>query len=281
MVAILLVTGCEDEKIMISKSIKLVGFNSSSQVIAESQTGDVSLFLGATSGKSVTVTLQVSTTGISSPAAEGTDFTISTKTPELTTGETEITITTIDNDQFTGDKYFDLVIVDSENYQTAAENTIRITISDDEHPLKNWLGSYSVDAVSYANPGGWDESWTVVISPVAGELDQVELVGISNSGDPIVATIDKDLLTITIESGQLYEGYGYGAEGCGLYYATDDILAIANGYITGDMLQAATAITMEGTVAGDGSTIAIDRMAVNLEAYTYIWDCFNTTWTKQ
>lgn len=281
LIAILLVTACEDENIMVSKSLKLVGFNGSSVIIAENQTGNVSIFLGATSGKTLTVTLEVSTEGISSPAVEGTDFTISTKTPELTTGDTEITITTVDNDQFTGDKSFDLVIVASENYQTAAENTIRVTISDDEHPLKNWLGTYSVAAASYGNPGAWDESWTVVISPVAGELNQVNLVGISNSADPIVATIDKDGLTITIESGQLYEAYGYGAEGCGLYYATDDILALAGDYVTSEMLQAAAAIDMEGTVAGDGSTIAIDRMAANLEAWTYIWDAFNTTWTKQ
>ena len=281
LVAIILVTSCEDEKVMVSKSIKLVGFNSSSVIIPESQEGTVSLFLGAAAGKSLTVNLTVSTEGISNPAAEGADFTISTKTPELTTGDTEITITTIDNDQFTGDKYFDLVIAASDNYQTAAENTIRVTISDDEHPLKNWLGTYSVAAASYGSPGAWDESWTVVISPVAGELDQVNLVGISNSADPILGTIDKDGLTITIESGQLFEAYGYGAEGCGLYYATDDILAIASGYVTSEMLGAATAITMEGTVAGDGSTIAIDRMAVNLEAYAYVWDCFNTTWTKQ
>ena len=279
LVAILLVTACEDEKVMVSKSIKLVGFNASSVVIPESQTGDVSLFLGAASGKSVTVTLQVSTEGISSPAVEGTDFTLSTMTPELTTGDTEITITTIDNDQFTGDKYFDLVIVASENYQTAAENTIRVTISDDEHPLKNWLGVYDVDATSYS---GYDETWTVIISPVAGELDQVNLVGISNSSDPIIATIDKDALTITIESGQLYEAYGYGAEGCGLYYGTDDIIGVIwSPYLTAEMLQTAVAIPMEGTVSGDGSTIAIDRMAVNLEAYTWIWDVFITSWTKQ
>jgi len=281
LIAILLVTACEKEKIMVSKSLKLVGFNGSSVIIPESQSGDVSMFLGAAAGKSVTVTLEVSTEGISSPAVEGADFTISTKTPELTTGDTEVTITTIDNDVFTGDKSFDLVIVASESYKTAAENTIRVVISDDEHPLKNWLGTYSVDAASYGNPGAWDESWTVVITPVAGELDQVTLVGISNSADPILATIDKNGLTITIESGQLYEAYGYGAEGCGLYYGTDDILALAGDYVTSEMLQAATAIAMEGTVAGDGSTIAIDRMAVNLEAYLYIWDAFNTTWTKQ
>lgn len=281
LVAIILVTGCEEDKIMISKSIKLVGFNSSGVIIPENESGEVSLFFGATAGKSVTVTLEVSTEGIANPAVEGTDFTISTKTPVLTTGDTEITITTIDNDQFTGDKYFDLIITPGNDYQRAVENTVRITISDDEHPLKNWLGTYSVAAASYGNPGNWDEAWTVVISPVAGELDQVNLVGISNSADPIVATIDKDALTITIESGQLYEAYDYGAEGCGLYYATDDILAIASGYVTSEMINAATAITMEGTIAGDGSTIAIDRMAVNLEAYTYIWDCFNTSWTKQ
>jgi len=281
LVAIIVVTACEEDKVMVSKSIKLVGFNRSNVIIPESQSGDVSIFFGAASGKTVTITLEVSTEGISNPAVEGTDFTISTKTPELTTGDTEITITTIDNDVFTGDKSFDLVIVASESYQTAAENTIRVVISDDEHPLKNWLGTFSVDAASYGNPGAWDESWTVVISPVAGELDQVTLVGISNSEDPILATIDKDGLTITIESGQLYEAYGYGEESCGLYYATDDILALAGDYVTSEMLQAATVIAMEGTVAGDGSTIAIDRMAVNLEAYLYVWDAFNTSWTKQ
>jgi hypothetical protein len=281
LVAIILVTACEEEKVMVSKSIKLVGFNGSSVIIPESQSGDVSIFLGAASGKTLTVTLEVSTEGISSPAVEGTDFTLSTKTPELTTGDTEVTITTIDNDVFTGDKSFDLVIVASENYQTAAENTIRVVISDDEHPLKNWLGTYSIAAASYGNPGNWDESWTVVISPVAGELDQVTLVGISNSADPILATIDKDGLTISIESGQLYAAYGYDPEECGLYYATDDLLAIASGYVTSEMLQAAAAIPMEGTISGDGSTIAIDRMAVNLEPWAYLWDVFNTSWTKQ
>jgi len=270
LITIILVTACEDETIMISKSLKLVGFSTTSVIIPESQTGDIPIFLGATAGKSVTVTLEVSTEGISSPAVEGTDFTISTKTPELTTGDTEITITTIDNDVFTGDKSFDLIIAASENYQTAAENTIRVTISDDEHPLKNWLGTYSVAAVSYGDdyygeaPGSWDEAWTVTISPVPDKLDQVTMVGVAGSAEPLLATIDSEGLTITIVGGQnIGDTYGWG-----------DVF-VYKGYAN---MTYSDTDPLTGTVENNG-TILVDEWCHFNDGW--IWDVFNTTWTKQ
>jgi len=268
LVAIIVVTACQKEyPIMFDSGTSVIGFNKSTLTISENGTaGTVNLYLGAATGTTATVvTLQVSTEGIAMPAIEGTDFTLSSKTVSVGVGETAVTITPIDNAVFEGTKQFKLIISsNSIGYSISTQKTVTVTISDDEHPLKTYIGTYTVAAASYGDPGNWDEEWTVVVTPVEGKLDQVSMLGIAGSTIPIIATIDKDAMTITIAGAQvLSDTYGYG--GVTVYKGYDDLT-----YSETDSLT--------GTVQPDG-TILVDGWCHFNDGW--VWDVFNTTWTKQ
>ena len=273
-VTVIMVTACEEDLIMFNSSMDLVGFSSSSLVIKEDLGGSASalVYLGAETGTpAATVTLSVDTAGFGPAAAiQGTDFTLSATSISVSVGETAVQITPIDNSVFTGDKKFYLVIESNDQgYNISAQKKMLVTISDDEHPLKAWIGTYSVDAASYGNPGPWDESWTVTTSPVEGDLTQLSLQGIGGpTADPVIATLDKDALTITIERGQnIGPVYGGGID-VEIWFGYDDLSLDQN-------------IDLTGTLDPDG-TIHIDNWGHLMKDPTgdWVWDVFNTTWTK-
>ena len=104
------------------------------------------------------------------------------------------------------------------------------------------------------------------------------MTGIGGSSEAVIATFDTDAMTVTIVSPSSIDG-GEGYDNTTIYYATDELLAIASGDVTANMLTAASAAEYIGTIEADG-TIKIDRMCIILDDYVYAWDCFNTTWTK-
>lgn len=283
-VTLILVTSCEDKyPIIFDESNIVVGLSPTSLSVKENSTGSFNVYLGGVTGTEATdVTLEVSIAGISKPAIEGTDFTLSSKNVSTPVGLTAVTVTPIDNSTFNGNKQFVVKIAsNSKNYAVATQDSIKITLVDDEHPLKNWIGSYTVAAVSYGSPGAWDESWTVTTAPVATDVTQLSITGISGPGSgPVIATLNTTAMTIEMASAQAL-GAAYGADNgpVSIYYATDELLAIASGYVTEGMLTAAGSHKITGTIEANG-TIKIDRMCFILDDYVYAWDCFNTTWTK-
>jgi hypothetical protein len=287
-IVLFLVTACEQDIIMFDSSKNLVGFSATSLTVVENVGGSTSVYLGAVPGtaETTTVTLVTDTEGIGTNAAvEGVDYNLSAKSLSVSPNEeAAIDITPVDNDVFTGDKRFYIVISSiNQNYKLSVQSRILVTISDDEHPLKQWIGTYIVTAVSYGNPGGWDEEWTVATSPVQGNINQLAITGLGNgSTTPLIANVDKEGLTISIEGGQaIGEAYGSGNGIVGVYYGTDDLLGqvYAGENVTAAMLTAAK-IQIPGALDADG-TIHIDKIAMVLTDYDWCWDVFNTTWTKQ
>jgi len=285
-----LVTACEQDIIMFDSSMNLVGFTASETAINESlgEPYPVSVYFGASLGTpATTVTLSVDTIGFgTSGAVEGKDFTISSKSVSVEAGgEASVNISPINNNIFTGNKKFHLVISStSDNSRISAQKSYVVTIADDEHPLKQWIGTYTVRAVSYGNPGGWDEAWTVLTSAVEGKLNQLAITGLGDgSTEPLIATIDKEALTISIEGAQdLGAAYGQDNGAVKLYYGTAELLAqvYAGEEVTSTMLSTASRIKITGTLEADG-TIHLDKMAMILTEYDWCWDVFDTTWTKQ
>lgn len=103
------------------------------------------------SGK-VTVTLTVTSEGESSPAIEGTDFTIENKEIifEDGCGTQNVIVKPIDNDVFTGKKTFRIQIsATSPQLLESAQNSVMVTIVDDEHPWAAIIGTYNITAISY------------------------------------------------------------------------------------------------------------------------------------
>jgi hypothetical protein len=273
LVALVVIPGCKKEyPIMFDSSTAVVGFSSSTLNVKEvGPAGTVKIYLGGSLGQAATdVVLSVSVEGISLPAVEGTDFTISSKNVSVGVGETVVTITPIDNNIFTGDKQFKLIISsNSKSYPISAQNTVTVTIADDEHPLKSWIGTYKVAAASYGDPGAWDESWTVVTSPVAGDVTKLSLKGVgSSSSTAIIATLNIPTMTITLKPGQSL-GDPYGAGPTSVFKGTPDLTFLENDNIT-------------GTIQANG-TIHIDLWGEKIVSGVYAgpWDVFNTTWTKQ
>ena len=136
------------------------------------------------------------------------------------------------------------------------------------HPLQTWIGSYAVAAVSYGNPGNWDEAWTATIAPVAGDITSLAItIDAGNGGGiPFLAAFDDGAMTISIapgtDAGNLYT-YGPTAMYVGDYATLDEFATIV------------------GTIVADG-TINIDNLTMILSDYGLVdglWDAFNTTWT--
>ncbi len=266
-VSVILITACESEPILFDASMKLVGFSSRTLTISESaSSGTFNIFLGSAVGTTATVTLEISTDGLANPAVEGEDFSLSSTQVDLTPGENEVTINVTDNAVFTGDKQVKIVISDGgSDYTLAYEHSLLVTISDDEHPLKKWLGLYTGDAKSYGNPGSWDETWDVEIMPVDGHLDMIQIVGVGSDGtDPVFATLDTDNMTITIEPGQnLGDAYGYGDTF--VFYGYQD-------------LSWDEQLPLTGTIDNDGN-IYVDNWAHQID--DWCWDVFNVTFSRK
>ncbi len=290
-VATFMMTSCDDKyPIMYDESNVIIGMSSASLSVKEDASGTFNIYLGGVTGTAATdVTLQVSIDGISSPAIEGTDFTLSSKTVNVAVGSASVTVNPINNDVFTGNKQFRVTIAsNSKSYALAVQQSVLVTIVDDEHPLKAWIGTYTVEAVSYGDPGNWDEEWTVTTSPVAGDPTKLALLGISEGTKAAIATFDTDAMTIEISTPQdLGEIYGYPDPYWGeIYYGSDVLFGLVGGdwaNPSDGILDANAGTTITGTIEEDG-TIRIDRIAPALRygtTYYIIWDMFNTTWTKQ
>src|SRR5665647_163166 len=148
-VTLLLVTSCEDKyPIMWNESNIVVGLGKNALSVKENATGSFNVYLGGITGTEATdVTLEVSIAGYSKPAIEGTDYTLSSKNINTPVGLTAVTVSPIDNSIFEGDKKFKIRLVsNSKNYPITPQDSIVVTIVDDEHPLKSWIGTYSVAA---------------------------------------------------------------------------------------------------------------------------------------
>ena len=102
------------------------------------------------SGK-VIVTLTASSEGESNPAIEGTDFVIENKEIvfEDGCGIQNVIVRPIDNDIFTGKKTFRIIIsATSPKLLESAQNSVLVTIVDDEHPWAAIIGTHNMTGIS-------------------------------------------------------------------------------------------------------------------------------------
>ncbi len=274
--AVTLLISCEADYVLFDSSKNFVAFPAKSTAVLE-QGGevDIEVYVVALDGApAVNVTFDFDVTGIDAPAVEGVDFTLvnSSKTLDFPDGAgyATITIQPIDNDEFSGNKMVNIMLTgNSQDYQFGANVSNAVTIVDDEHPLKAWIGTYAVEALSYGNPGGWDEAWSVDVSTVPGELEKLQILidAGSGGGEPFLAAFDTEAMTITIDPGtEAGDLYGYGS---------------TTMYV-GDYASLDTEAPIVGSISEDG-TIMIDELTMILTDYGFeggLWDAFNTTWTK-
>ncbi len=276
LVAVTLLISCEADYILFDSSKNFVAFPANSTAILE-RAGQVPIpvYVVAVDGvSSVDVTFDFDIEGLTSPAREGEDYTLvnSSKTLSfpLGAGYDTIWIQPIDNDEFTGNKNMNVVLLDnSASYPFGANRINAVTLVDDEHPLKNWIGTYAVEALSYGQPGTWDEAWVVQTSAVNGELEKLQILIDAGSGGGVgfLAEFDTEAMTISIAPGT----------DVGDIYGNGPTATYVGDYATLD-----TEATIIGSIADDG-TIKIDDLTMILTDYGFVdglWDAFNTTWTK-
>lgn len=132
-----------------------------------------------------------------------------------------------------------------------------------------WLGTYSVAAASYGDPGNWDEVWTVTTSADPSNANNIIMTGIAGSPNGITAILDLDAGTVTIPLGQ----------DLGMPYFDDwpVSITILKGNPDFTIVEGEPAT---GTISDDG-TILIDFWGQYSPDGGDFWDVFNTTWTKQ
>lgn len=170
-----------------------VSFNKNTASLNENDTEATQIPLilaGIPGGLTVNVKLSVSTEGIAIPAIEGQDFTIETKDFTFTTGYSTqyVVITPIDNDVFTGNKSFDLIIESTTpTLLESVQNSVRVSISDDDHPLSNMFGTYMMAGT---NPGG-DPPFEVYVSANSDGADN-ELAFDFGYEFPVIAAVNEE-----------------------------------------------------------------------------------------
>ncbi len=274
--AVMLLVSCEADYIMFDSSKTFVAFPSKTSTVLEPG-GQVAIpvYVVALKGSpAITVDFEFDVTDLPNAAVEGVDYTLLNDSKTLSFskgwGYDTIWIQPIDNDIFEGNKAFNIVLTsNSQNYDFGAISSNAVTIVDDEHPLKAWIGTYSVEALSYGKPGTWDELWSVTTSSTEGDLESLTVVINTGNGggEPFLAGIDTEEMTITIAAGtDAGNVYGYGP----------------TGMYVGDYATIDTEAAVVGTIEADG-TIKIDNLTMILTNYGFsggLWDAFNTTWTK-
>jgi hypothetical protein len=268
-------TSCENEIIKFDESKYFVAFLGNSSAPEQGGAIGIPVMVAAELGSpAINVTFTVGADVLGTAAVEGSDFTVLNSTTELTFadgwGYDTIWIQPTDNDIFTGNKELSLTLTsNSLDYDFGAFSTAIVTLIDNEHPLKDYIGTYTVDAKSYGVPGDWDEAWTVVTEADPEDTNNLLFTGIGTSGGgylPVIGTFDLEAMTITFAAGtDAGDAYGYGST---LIYA-------AEGYP--NLLKT---INLVGTISEDGS-MHVDQwgMEMNDQYKGDVWDVFDTYWT--
>ena len=167
----------------------------------------------------LTVDFYFDTLGIENPAVEGEAFTLLNDSKTLSFpegwGTAKIRIRTIDDDIFTGNRSVNIKLGEnSAGYPNGVEDTYRLTVVDDEHPLALVLGTYNVAGTDW-----WGDAFstTVETSAVDGDITRVQFpVGQACYGWGVPETyiayadVDLDEMTFNIKAGQEFPNFGFG-----------------------------------------------------------------------
>lgn len=186
---LLAITSCDDnEPQSFLAEDTFVSFPEATASIDENATETIKIpiaLAGLPNGEKVTVNVAAVTEGEAVPAIEGTDFNIKNKTIvfEEGFGTQYIEIEAIDNDLFTGKKTFNLVIASTVPVlKETVQNSVRVSIIDDEHPWAAIIGTYSITGTS-----GFDGTDVSIPAVVTASDDDVNVLNL-NFGYGTLAT---------------------------------------------------------------------------------------------
>lgn len=271
--AVLLVSSCEWTPPTFDSADSFIAYTASSSGVAEAG-GPAAipiLVTAETTAPAVSVTFDFDET---STAVEGEHYTLVNTSNTLDIsggwGYDTIWIQPIDNDIFTGNLTVIINLTsNTQNYPFGVTSSHTLTILDDEHPLGNWIGTYSVSAVDYWSYFG-SETWTVTTAPDPDDVNNLIVTGIGvgySEWTSVTGVVDLDAETITFSSGsEIGTHADYGGP-----------LAIYLGDEAGNLYEE----PIVGTINADGS-IYVDVLGIQFvggvnEGLT--WGVYETTWT--
>ncbi|MCK5908259.1 MAG: hypothetical protein KAG37_11730 [Flavobacteriales bacterium] len=216
---LLLMSSCEKRDLTISTDVKFVEFDASSFSIKENSTEllKIPVYLTtADKGLKTEVTFDIYGIG-DNKAIEGVDYTLVDPNKKYIINGTvvydTILIKLIDNSVIDRDKMLQIDIKTADNGVKIGLDrpSAIVTIIDDEHPLAQFFGEYTVTAKSYYNG---DVSWVSQIVAVPGKSDELDIVNLWIT-DPelnnIRVKVSEDNLVLTMYGGQvLFNHVDYG-----------------------------------------------------------------------
>ncbi len=270
--AVLLVSSCEWNPPTFDSADSFIAFTAAGSAVGE-QGGMIGIPVLVTSvagQPAVSVSFDFDEASV---AIEGEDFTLVNSSNTLDyangAGYDTIWIQPIDNDIFTGN--IPLIInltSNTQDYAFGVTNSHTLTIIDNEHPLGNWIGTFSVSAVDYWSYFG-PETWTVSTEPDPGDVNNLIVTGIGGYAEqtPITGVVDLEAKTITFSAG---------AE-VGTHADYSGPLAVFLGDEAGNLYEE----PIVGEVLDDGS-IFVDLLGIKFvgglnEGLNY--GVYETTWT--
>ena len=271
--AVLLVSSCEWNPPTFDTADSFIAFTASSSGVAEQggMIGIPVLVTAESSAPAVSVTFDFDE---SSAAVEGEDFTLvnTSNTLDISDGwgYDTIWIQPIDNDVFTGNILLIINLTSNTNsYAFGVTSSHTLTIIDNEHPLGNWIGSFSVDAVDYWSYFG-PETWTVTTEPDPSDVNNLIVTGMGSGYSEytsVTGVVDLDAKTITFSAGA---EIGTHADYSGpiAIYLGDEGGGIYEEPIVGDI--------------NDDGSIYVDHLGVKFVGGLnagLTWAVFETTWT--
>jgi len=276
-VGLSLFISCDDlnEPVVLKDSDKFVAFAKTTASVKENTSGQIGIlvYIASPGGNGCSVDFYFDYQGINNSAIEGVDFQLvnSNKTLTFTNyyGYDTIWIDPVDNAIYEGNKTVNITLSwPTDGFSLGRESTLLLTIVDDEHPLKDWIGTFTADAASQGSPGAWDETWTIETAAVDGDPTSLTISGIAGSPSKIVATFNTDDGTVTIQPGQTIDGYSYGDYGViGIYWGQYPDIDVEKKII--------------GEFFSDGSIYLpnFGEMFVEEPNVGIVWDVFDVTMT--
>lgn len=246
---LLAITSCDDnEPQSFLAEDTFVSFPQPTATIEENATETIKIpivLAGLPGSGTVTVNVGVSTEGETIPAVEGTDFNILNKTIvfEDGYGTQYVEIKAIDNDEFTGNKAFRLMISSSDpQLKNTVQNSVRVTVVDNEHPLSYLFGLYEMRGQTVSQGQLVTSGYDVLISAHDGSVTEIEvdfgypevvLAAVSEEDGETIITFYKNQDVGEAQAGFIAH-FVYAFYEGGMYFSeADDVVATYdNGVIT-------------------------------------------------
>lgn len=192
--------------------------------------------------------------------------------------------------EYTGDITFGVLIsTASNNMKISSEKLVKVTITDNDHPLASILGEYTVTCKTYDGSAAQDP-YTLTLTKDPDDVHVVHIDYItpgcksySSWGDwSCVGTVSEDLKTITIARGQIC---GQGSEEPAWYQSADDTFELHTYVMVGG---SSLSVTKTGSFEMVSTTPGVFSTEENIWLYPAVtakyytnFVAFAPVWTKK